>query len=313
MTPEQVAIYFPIGHTSHDASRRGVKYLIEKKGGWKKFIKAEVQPALDLGVKTIQIHNPAGVGISDKFMRFDQFSLAKSEGLDFENDFVKAFSRLTNRGIRVIGYIGSPDDIPQLWDAGGDIDRDWLLDDDDAQIKHNPFSMQDLRTPILDEFKHFRDSGVDLGMDRSTEKGPDSISWWLCHKETQEGRRPVLELLAPIDRPWFWNYDQLILYRSLVPRCIEQEKAVYINRYPELGTSDRWYPKKTFVLFRSTVNFTQGQRKGQSVSLWRDATPLVEWWNHLRSLNSKNDIVLMTTAKVLQKLIDQDLLKELAD
>ncbi len=313
MTPEQIAVYFPIGHTSRDDERRRVRYSIDAPNGWNHFVNKRLGPIIDLGVKTIQIHNPGGVHISDGFMRFGQFSLAKAQGLDFINDFVEAFSPITKDGIRIIGYIGSPDDIPELWDEDGDIDRDWELDDNDAPIKYNPMSMQDLKAPLLEEFKHFRDAGVCLGLDRSTDKGPDSFSWWLCNREAQAGRQPVVELIARNDHPWFWDFDQLILYRSLRPRAIEQTKTTYINRYPQLGTIDAWYPKKTFVLFRNTTKFTEGELRGRAFKLWHDARQMVEWWNELRSLNSKSDIVPMVPAQVLRKLIKQDLLKELSD
>lgn len=313
MTPEQIAVYFPIGHSSSNDKHRRVRYQIDKKDGWKHFVATSVKPVLDLGVKTVQLHNPGGVSSSDGFMRFGQFSLAKAQGLDFINDFVDAFKPVTDSGVRVIGYIGSPDDVPDLWDTDGTIDRDWEPDDDDAPIKLNPMSMMDLRESTLKEFEHFRDAGVGLGLDRSSNKGPNSLSWWLCNREIHEGRRPVVELISQHDHPWFWNFDQLILYRSLRPRAIEQTKALYIERYPQLGTVDKWYPKKTFVLFRNNVRFTEGQLGGRTFKLWHDATQLVEWWNELRALNSENDIVPMMPALLIKKLIQQDLLKEMAD
>lgn len=312
MTPDQVAVYFAIGNSSTDDSHRRVKYDIDSEDGWQRFVAEHVQPVLDLGVVTIELHNPGGVAWSDGFMRFDQFSLADEAGLDFKNDFHAAFSPLVKQGVRVIGYIGSPDDIPVLFDRDGTYDAEPGLDADDAWIKANPYIMRDLRWNILNEFRHFRRAGVDLAIDRASPKGPEGLSFWIVHGERVRGRQPVIEPTATRAMRHWWDTDQLVLYRTFYPWHIEGAKQSHLDRFPQLG-KESWYTGTTFVLFRNTVRFTQGSRAGQVVRLWRDATPLVEWWNEIRELDPEAKIVPMMGRATLERLIKQDLLKELAD
>jgi len=306
------SVYLPIGWSSSDASRRRVNYSIETPGGWSKYVREYARPLIDGGVTTIEIHNPGGVGISDGFMRFDQFSLAKKEGLDFVNDFVEAWHPLKAEGIRVIGYVGSPDDIPALFDTTGDIDRDPDLDDDDARIKSNPYAMGDLKDQALEELKPFSDAGADFAFDRTSEKGVDSLSWWLCNREKSQGKNPIIEIAPERDATHWHDTETLILYRTFLPRHMEGTSPTWIERYYQLGEGE-WYKARMHILFRSTVTFNSGARAGERVQLWRDASPMVEWWNEIRSRDSVNDIYPMVGKSVFEALVKQNLLSELAD
>jgi len=300
MTPEQVAIYFPVAHSARDESRRNVKYDLEKPDGWKRFVATSVQPILDTGVKTIQLHNPGGHKLTEKNMRFRQFSLAQEEGFDFINDFTEAFKPIVDSGVRVIAYVGSPDDMDRL--RG------------EAWQKAPPEELAGLPQLVVREFRHIRAAGVCLGLDNVTTKGPESLSWWIANEEQARGRRPVVEMTARNDARHWWGpgFDQLALFRTFSPRHMEGTSRSFVRDYPQLGGGD-WYAGTTFVLFRQIVNFKTGKLEGQKFSLWRDATPVVGWWNAIRRRDSVNKIVPMMHPDVFQRLVKQDLLKELAN
>lgn len=312
LEPSGVMVYFPIAHSAKDESRRNVKYDIENPGGWCRFVASEVEPVLALGVKTIMLHNPGGHRFSEGHMRFEQFSNARAEGLDYVNDFAAAFRPLRLRGIDVIAYVGSPDDIEGLLDSNGKRDRDEVLDDNDAWQKHNPAAMADVRRSVLREVKHIRQADCRLGLDAVTEQGIGSLSYWLAKREADAGRRPIVEMSAQLhDRHWWAaDFDQLILYRSMRPRQIEGTSDIFKRDWPQLGGAE-WYAGTTYVLFRSTMNFTAGDMAGQKFSLWRDATPVVGWWNDIKDRDSRRKINPVFPPVVLRKLIEQNLLEKL--
>lgn len=314
MTPSQVAVYIPIAHSVSNPDRLNVKYDLEKPDGWKRFVVTHVQPLVDKGVKTIQLHNPGGHDLAGGNMRFRQFSIARERGLDYVNDFTEAFRPLVEQGVDVIAYIGCPDDMDILRDRDGNLDRTPGLDENDAWIKHNPYSMRDLRFLIQWEYQHVSQAGVRLGLDAVTEQGPDSLSWWLAHYEAKHGRRPVVEMTAQNQHRHWWGpeFDQVILYRSFRPRQVEGTSLVFLRDWPQLGCGD-WYEGTTYILFRSTTSFLSGDLMGQQFRLWRDASPLVGWWNEIRERDATSKIVPMMPPDVLNRLISQDLLKDLVD
>ena len=310
ITPDAVMVYFPIAHSVRDEARRNVRYDLEQPGGWCRFVADEVEPVLTLGVKTIMLHNPGGHRSDEGHMRYEQFSNALKQGLDYVNDFEAAFYPLRLRGVDVVAYVGSPDDTETLLDSDGTRDRDHTLDDNDAWPKRNAAALADIRQDTLQEVAHVRRADVRLGLDAVTDQGVGSLSYWLSMREADSGRSPIVEMAAKLDARHWWEFDQLILYRTMRPRQIEGTSERHKADWPQVGGGD-WYAGTTFVMFRTVVTFNAGDLAGQRFALWRDATPVVGWWNEIKQRDSVNRFVPVFPSVVLRKLIQQDLLKDL--
>ena len=113
--------HFPIGHSSINAANRRVGWNLAEQG-WDGFVENQIQPVIDSGVRRIMLHNPFGVNGTGA-MQFDQYTEAQDAGLDWLTDgFVEAWKPITDSGVQVIGYIGSPrlDPDSRVFEDAGD-------------------------------------------------------------------------------------------------------------------------------------------------------------------------------------------------
>lgn len=120
-----VVAFDNIGYSSPNRADRHIAQNL-KKVGWKGFVRDRIVPALDRGVRRIQLHNPFG---AEDGMYFDQYLRNEADGLRWINDgFAEAWLPVT-RGdytdgepVEVIAYMGHPyhGQFRVLLDAGDD-------------------------------------------------------------------------------------------------------------------------------------------------------------------------------------------------
>jgi len=104
----QLVDYVLIGGGSSNAATR----YVDRRAlgnGWGAYTQQVVQPDIDWGVQRILLHNPFGV-VANSYFQADQFLEAQAAGLTWlTDDFVQAWQPITQSGVEVIAYIGSPD------------------------------------------------------------------------------------------------------------------------------------------------------------------------------------------------------------
>ena len=104
---DRIIVDFIIGWSSSKPAKRNVGWNLSQRG-WTGFVSDTVQPVLDQGVKRIILHNPFGA-VEGEAMQFDQLLDAQDAGLYWlVEGFVEAWQPVTDSGVEVIAYIGSP-------------------------------------------------------------------------------------------------------------------------------------------------------------------------------------------------------------
>ena len=106
-SPDRLVSWQIIGGSGDVEADRRVGWNV-KADGWTGFVNAFIKPQVDWGVRRFMLHNPFGTE-TNTVMQPDQYQEARDAGLTWLiNDFVSAWKPLTDAGIEVIAYIGTP-------------------------------------------------------------------------------------------------------------------------------------------------------------------------------------------------------------
>ncbi len=101
----RVISWFNIGWSGNRPEYRHVGRNLDWLG-WQNWVKRDVQPQVDMGVRRILLHNPFGV-LPGEIMQLDQYLHAKADAPAFLIDgFVEAWKPITDQGVEVIAYVG---------------------------------------------------------------------------------------------------------------------------------------------------------------------------------------------------------------
>lgn len=156
---QHLVAFYNIGFSANNPADRMVGRSL-KKVKWKGFVRGEMVPLLDWGVRRIELHNPFGAdpGVG---MVLDQYLAAKEAGLDWlTDDFVEAWKPVT-RGdythgepVEVIAYVGHG--------YGGEFKR--LLEADD---------LKGYRARAVDSVRPLVAAGMSIGFDSAAVAGAD--------------------------------------------------------------------------------------------------------------------------------------------
>lgn len=140
---------YTIGWSANNPATRNI-YDALAKNGWKKWVDAEIKPAIDAGFRRFFLHNPAGC-LANENMQPDQFIYAENAGLTFiTKEFVSAWRPITAQGIEVISYQGA---LPG--------------DSDFTKLAKLPIGKDDWLRRIERSYHHALDAGMSIGFDAS--------------------------------------------------------------------------------------------------------------------------------------------------
>ena len=110
---DPVVSWHMVGRTGGPAERMQVSSAYFPDSGWNSFIRFNIQPLLDGGVRRFMIHNPFGTR-QGEVMEFDQFLHAREAGLrHLTEGFVEAWrpivrgDRTQGEPVEVIAYLGA--------------------------------------------------------------------------------------------------------------------------------------------------------------------------------------------------------------
>ncbi len=117
----RAVVYWLIGGGSSNAARRNIGWGVAERG-WMDFKDRYVMPYVEMGAERFQLHNPFG-SLNTEHMQMDQYLEAREaayspvdNGYDREalkrvvneHEFIRAFKPLTDQGIEITCYVGSP-------------------------------------------------------------------------------------------------------------------------------------------------------------------------------------------------------------
>lgn len=197
----RIVAKYSIAHSSTDYSQRLVGHGLTV-GGWAPFIEDTIQPALDAGFTRIDLHNPFGRGADDTFMAFDQYLDALVETPKLTENFVELWKPITETGVEVIAYIGSPRHDPI---------QVGLIDDPDAWWDRALAAVQ----PMVD-------AGMSIALDASANATGDLLDVALAEHLRDQGVRVYVEARPAADATHWFDYPLLL------------REATWENQSPEL-------------------------------------------------------------------------------
>ena len=184
----QIVDFQLIGGGGPDPSIRMVPALLQS-AGWEGFVSTVVQPDWAWGVRRIELHNPFGLLPGDAIFPTDQFLQAQAAGLHWlTDDFVSAWKPVTQSGMEVIGYIGSPDIDPtfQALAAAGNTDA-W-----NARFNASI-------APLLQ-------AGMSIAFDSGQAMTEGDLFYQALQSLTAQGVKVYLENRPPEDAPFQWSF-----------------------------------------------------------------------------------------------------------
>lgn len=189
---EHVIAWYPIGWQVRDASKRNVDEARFARG-WQGFVDEQVLPTIERhGLRRVMLHNPFGT-LPDEPMQFDQYLAAREAGLDWLTDgFVAAWRPLTERGIEVIGYMGSP----RL-----DSESQQLLEAGDSRV---------FRERAWAAIAPLVAAGMAIGYDAAAAAEEDSPTYRFAQAMRARGIRVYIEAVPRADYDWWFDWPVIV-------------------------------------------------------------------------------------------------------
>ncbi|MFV2070154.1 MAG: Ig-like domain-containing protein, partial [Pirellulales bacterium] len=184
---------FAIAHSSTNVANRLVAWGLTETG-WGPFVQDNILPALEAGFTRIELHNPFGRGPGDRSMAFDQYLDAQVDTPKLAEDFAKYWKPITDSGIEVIGYIGSPHT---------NAEQVALIDDPTAWWDRALAAVQ----PLVD-------AGMSIGLDASANEGPDSLDAALAQHLRDQGVRVYVEARPAATSTQWFDYPIMVLLNT---------------------------------------------------------------------------------------------------
>lgn len=118
---ERIVVDFIIGWSASNPETRNIGQGLPN-SGWRGFVQTRVHAVLATGVRRIILHNPFGT-MAGEPMQFDQYLQARNADLPWlTQEFVESWKPVTDAGIEVIAYIGSPrldNDLKRILESSG--------------------------------------------------------------------------------------------------------------------------------------------------------------------------------------------------
>jgi hypothetical protein len=188
---DRIIAWHSIAHTSTDPATRLVGGGLTE-NGWGPFIQDTVMADIAAGFTRIELHNPFGRGADDPAMAFDQYLDALVETPKLTENFAELWRPITDSGIEVIAYIGSPRRDP---------DQIALLDDPAAWWERALACVQ----PLID-------AGMSIGLDAAAPALPDSLDAELAEYLESQGVRVYVEARPRSASTQWW--DNPVIIRS---------------------------------------------------------------------------------------------------
>ncbi len=205
----RIVAKYSIAHSSNDYSARLVGHGLTV-DGWAPFIAEEILPALDAGFTRIDLHNPFGRGPDDTFMAFDQYLDALVETPKLTEDFVELWKPITDSGVEVIAYMGSPRHDPIQVS---------LIDDPDAWWSRALAAVQ----PLVD-------AGMSIALDASANATGDLLDVALAEHLRDQGVRVYIEARPAADATHWFDYP-LFLREATWEKQSPELRPIHIGRH----------------------------------------------------------------------------------
>lgn len=155
--------------------------------GWHEFVKNQAQPYLDIGVQRFILHNPFGM-LPDEHMQLDQYfeALEQPELYKLTQDFVQAWRPVTDQGVEVIAYVGSP-----------------RLDPDSKRIEAEAGRAAGLDYAMRN-MQPFLDANMSIALDAAVVADADTLTWDLAKELRSRGVKVYVEARPLAANPhWF--------------------------------------------------------------------------------------------------------------
>ena len=185
---ERFVSFYNIGWSTNSPRHRNIGWNVATRG-WANFIRFQIQPQIDFGVRRFQLHNPFG-DIAGEAMQLDQYQHAQEAGLlPVVNGFVEAWRPITDQGIEVIGYVGC-----------GMHDPDFDSLEMDAWLERAFASVQ----PMLD-------AGMSIGLDAAIFADAGSPPHVFAQQLRERGVRVYIESKPMKTTPHWFDFDVILL------------------------------------------------------------------------------------------------------
>lgn len=188
----QFGLWKNVGGSTPDDSVRNIRDVRgpEDTEFWNRFLAQYVTPYTEQGIRRVQLHNPFGtINNSIEFMAFDQYLDASETIPGLASTFVDAIKPLTDDGIEVIAYVGSP------------------LNDRDMDTMSEPEKWEYAQRALQPLF----DAQTSIALDAATLGDEQSFTYKLAEALRARGIRVYVESRSPIENPHWFDYNQVQL------------------------------------------------------------------------------------------------------
>lgn len=242
-----------IGGSSTVIEDRRIGWNI-KAEGWRGFVDRWVKPAIEMGFKRLELHNPGGT-LGTEVMQADQFIHARNAGLDWIlDDFIEVWKPITASGIEVISYLGD------------------IKDDNDFKKRAaGTYSKDDWFRRIEQSYNLPLNAGMSIGFDALSEVGPDSTEYLFVKLIQSMGVKVYIEPFPHHD------YPNLFPLNALTTQSLRDAWS-------------SWWPPKKELLTGEQITLMDKPPAGQT---WETYTRwLPKWCQEKRALN-ETPMVLM--------------------
>lgn len=258
-----IILFWGIG-SGNDAAHRNIGWNVWR-DGWQPFIERWIQPAIQLGWKRTQLHNPFGTQWQNREpMEFDQAIEAYEQGMRIVRNTFKAFKPIVKE-IEVIAYLGKRD-----------IDFDRLF--------QNEHQKDSLVRRLTESYAPILDVGCSVGFDALFDtKENEPMYCWMRFLQSL-GTKVYVEPWPHLRTPWYWdlaNQTTVQLYNARQPNWatpqekLTGEKIIIMNQPPAGHTwadHDTWCPAWCREMWSRGLTPCIG---GQSIIERRE--PIAEW------------------------------------
>ena len=278
---QRVMSFIAIGGSSDEPGRRHIGWPIMEQG-WGPFVRGQIQPQIDRGVRRFWIHNP--FGYDDEWpMDFDQYLDAREAGMTRLTDtFVEVWKPLIEEyDLQVVVYLGRLHE-----------------DEDFEKLLREGRSSEYLRRVLLSVAAPL-EAGCDIGLDSVIHADEESYTWHFANFLASTGTRVYIEPTPIREQPHWTRFnvvsverrwrkteqmptikdDPEVWKRTLLynPADLpaETEKVRILNHLPETYESKRqWYADVVPGLvnrgFTCAINLRQFFDAGGT---WDELTP----------------------------------------
>lgn len=207
----RIVVQYSVGHTAKDdLLNRQVGRKDLNPYGWSYMVNNTVLPEMNSrGLSRLMVKNPFGT-LPDALepMQFDQFQNAKAARLNWlTKGFSKAWKPVTDQGIQVIAYIGSPKN---------DLDSQLIL----ATLGERAWEKF-----AMESVGPFLDSGMDIGYDAASGAAEDSATFRFSERLKSLGAKVYVESVPQSNHHWWLDSDIIAVDKTWRHRTASEKFA----------------------------------------------------------------------------------------